>query len=301
MGRFSKKLVTVAIVMASAFTSNAQNGTSTTKVYDYQDFSGLSVSNGFSVNVVMSDKYSTEVTVPDQMVEYLDIKVDKGVLYVGFKDMPLTLSASAITKELSARISMPELDNIKMEGRSKLYCKDEMDLGSKPFNLYMAGASEITGVKVNAGEARVYVNGTAKAHIEGEFVEFHLTSNGTTRTELAAKSDILKITSSATANNEVSGEYEEITLSLTGVSNVSLSGKADELYVRTAGTSSVDALKMEIADAEADMAGTSTVKLDVSGSLTVSIAGSSSISYKDYENLKLNVRSQAKNSKLKKL
>ena len=59
------------------------SGTATVKRYDYSGFSSLRVDNAFSTTVNRGDAFSVEVSVDDNLIEYLRVELDGDTLHIG--------------------------------------------------------------------------------------------------------------------------------------------------------------------------------------------------------------------------
>ena len=297
-----KKLICIfAILAASIFSASAEN-VIIEKNYSLKNFRGLSISNTFDVTVEKADSYSIHIAVLDEYAPYLDVRVIGGVLNLGFRNLPRKLSATGYIKSAAvAKITMPSLERLSLSGASHFEAKGSFDIGSAPFQMTVSGASEVKRVEIFGGDAMIDVSGASRANISGSFVDIEMDLSGASRTALTADGEDLRIEASGTAVAESEGEYENAEFETSGVSNITVNGMAATLNVDASGTSSVDALNMHVDTAEVNLSGASVCKTDVSGSLKTECTGASTLSYKAYDNLKLDLREMSRTSTLKKL
>lgn len=89
-------------------------------------------------------------------------------------------------------------------------------------------------------------------------------------------------------------EYQSVSLGLSGSGHIRLSGKAGSLEAKASGAGEIDAAALQSRDAVADLSGASRLSLRVSGSLSVSASGASSVTY--YGDPKLKARTSGVSS-----
>ena len=62
------------LFVACAAEGLAGSGNIVTKDFDFEDFNRLEVHHGFNVNVTRADEFSIELTIDDNLLEYLEVK-----------------------------------------------------------------------------------------------------------------------------------------------------------------------------------------------------------------------------------
>ena len=123
----------------------------TTCKFNCNDFSGLELSGIVEVNLVKSDSYKVEITLPNVLQEYLQVYVNHGILKIGWnKNIPANLQKKLGNWTCKAEIAMPELRKLDMSGITSLKCDDTFDLGDEELSLDISGASKIKSLSVNA-------------------------------------------------------------------------------------------------------------------------------------------------------
>lgn len=97
----------------------------TTCKFNCNDFSGLELSGIVQVNLVKSDSYKVEITLPNVLQEYLQVYVNHGILKIGWnKNIPANLQKKLGNWTCKAEIAMPELRKLDMSGITSLKCDD---------------------------------------------------------------------------------------------------------------------------------------------------------------------------------
>lgn len=297
-----KKLICILAVAALTIFSATAADVVIEKNYNLKGFRGLSISNTFEVEVEKSDTYSVNVAVASEYAPYLDIKVNGGILYIGFKNLPRKLNNTSFIKSAAvARVTMPTLERLSLSGVSKFSCDDVFDIGNSDFQLSLSGISEVEHLEVYGTDADISLSGTSKANIAGDFFEIDMSLSGTSRAVLTANAEDLSVQVSGTAVADIEGEFEDVDFSTSGVSNITVKGKAVELEVESSGTSSVDALRMPVNSADISLSGASVCKTYVLKELEAECTGASSLSYKTDEQIKLDLKEIARSATLKKL
>ena len=133
----------------------------TTCKFNCKDFSGLELSGIVEVNLVKSDSYKVEITLPNVLQEYLQVYVNHGILKIGWnKNIPANLQKKLGNWTCKAEISMPELRKLDMSGITSLKCDDTFDLGDEELSLDISGASKIKSLSVNAKKLEI-----GRAHV----------------------------------------------------------------------------------------------------------------------------------------
>jgi hypothetical protein len=86
------------------------SGNVITQQFNLTDFSAVSASHGFNVQITQGTTYSVKVSTDDNLQQYLDVRKEDSTLYVELKP------GGYQTTQLRAEITMPTIKNIQLSG-----------------------------------------------------------------------------------------------------------------------------------------------------------------------------------------
>ncbi len=266
----------------------------TTCKFNCKDFSGLELSGIVEVNLVKSDSYKVEITLPNALKEYLQVYVNNGVLKIGWnKNIPNKLQKELGNWTCKAEIAMPELRKLDMSGITSLKCDDTFNLGEKDFSLDLSGISKIKALSVNAKKLDAEVSGMSSCKIAGNFSEeVELELSGTSKNSFKINTGKLDADISGTTQTKIEGNFKSVELEASGTSEVNLSGKIGTLEVDASGITKVKAMDAETEDAILETSGTANCSVNVTRSIMIKDAtGMSEINYKAPKDLGVMIKS----------
>lgn len=215
------------------------NGNIVSQDIEVSGFHEISTSLPATVNFNVSDSYSCTVRVDENIMEYLDIKVDDHELILKKKEQHKNINLRAT--EFVIEVSAPNLDDINMAGSGTFNVFSPLDVKDMEINL--AGSGDVIlmqRVKANEIELNVAGSGNIKCV---ELIADELDAN------VAGSGDLM-----VQSGNVLKAEV-----------NVAGSGDCD--------------LMCEIDVLEADIVGSGDIKARVNGKLTYGVFGSGVIDY----------------------
>lgn len=255
--------------------------------FNCKDFSGLELSGIVEVNLVKSDSYKVEITLPNVLKEYLQVWVNNGVLKIGWnKNIPSKLQKELGNWTCKAEIAMPKLRKLEMSGATSLKCDDIFDLGREEISLDLSGASKIKSLNVNAEKLDAEISGACSYKLTGNFNEAELDLSGAASGSFKINADKAEVDVSGAAKTNMDGNFGKIEVDASGACILNLNGKVGKLEVDASGASNVKAMDAEIEDALLETSGTANCSVNVTNSLMIEDAtGASHINYKAPKNL----------------
>lgn len=276
--------------------------TSTSKVnsdytkckFNCNGFYGLELSGIVEVNLVKSDSYKVEVTLPAVLQEYLQVWVRNGMLKIGWnKNIPSKLQKELGSWTCKAEIAMPELRKLEMSGCTSLKCDDTFDLGEKEFSLDMSGVSKVQSLNVNAKKLDAEVSGVSSCKIVGNFSEeVELDLSGSSKNSFKINTAKLEADVSGVTKTSITGEFGKVEIDASGTSEVNLNGKVGTLEIDASGVSKIKAMDMEAENAVLETSGSANCSVNVTRSIMIEDAtGVSSIYYKAPKDLGVMIKS----------
>ena len=288
-----KKFMILGAVALLMFTANGLNAkaeypaeslylTATSKVdadytkckFNCKNFTGLDLSGVVEVNLVKSDSYKVEVTLPSVLQEYLMVYESNGVLKIGWnKQIPSKLQKRLGSWTCKAEIAMPELRKVEMSGATSLRCDDTFELGRGELSLELSGASHIKTLNANAGKLDAEISGASSCVMYGSYLEAELDLSGATKTSL-------------------DGDYGKVEIDASGACEVNLKGSIGTLEIDASGASNVKAMNAEAENAILETSGAANCSVNVTRSIMIEDAtGASNIRYKAPKDLGVMMKS----------
>lgn len=262
--------------------------------FDCKDFTGLDIGGIMKVNLVKSDKYKVEVTLPSALKEYLEVTVKNGVLKIGWnKNIPSKLQKELKSWTCKADIAMPGLRKLEMSGASSLSCNDTFDLGDEELSLDISGVSELKSLNVNARKLDAEISGASSYKIVGNFYEkAELDLSGASKGSIQVDADILEAEISGATKTTLDGNFGKAEIDASGTSELSLKGRVKTLEIDASGASKIKAMGAEAEEAILETSGTANCNVNVTRSIIVNDAtGVSEINYKAPKHFNIKVNS----------
>ena len=242
--------------------------------FNCKNFTGLDLSGIVEVNLVKSDSYKVEVTLPSVLQEYLMVYESNGVLKIGWnKQIPSKLQKRLGSWTCKAEIAMPELRKVEMSGATSLRCDDTFELGRGELSLELSGASHIKTLNANAGKLDAEISGASSCVMYGSYLEAELDLSGATKTSL-------------------DGDYGKVEIDASGACEVNLKGSIGTLEIDASGASNVKAMNAEAENAILETSGAANCSVNVTRSIMIEDAtGASNIRYKAPKDLGVMMKS----------
>jgi RNA polymerase sigma factor (sigma-70 family) len=209
-----------------------------TKMFDVADFSAVSATSAFTVELTKGDKYGVSVTADDNLFEVIKVEKKDTALHVFMTDN----TAIETKNPMRVVIAMPALKSVEMSGACNCTLKG-FDVKGE-FVAKLNGASSISG-SIKAESVKLQLSGASKVQLEGS------AKNGTVRCS-GASSVKLKDFSLDSANVQLSGASHAVVncksmldYEVSGASNLKYLGDPKIGKKETSGVSSATPFKEE--------------------------------------------------------
>ncbi|MBR5056307.1 MAG: DUF2807 domain-containing protein [Bacteroidales bacterium] len=236
MKKIILSIVAVLAVMVSAGAQEAM----TTQRYAAKDFTSLSISNAFEVQLVKSDTYRVTLEYPTDCAKYISVARQKATLFIGLKNKTPRKWMNG-KHEFRAIVEMPEVYGIYLSGATKLASEDLFLMNMHPFEVELSGAAKITSLSVDGPSVNIELSGASRADI-----------------------------------NVNAGEVEA---DVSGASKLTLTGNVTDLTIDASGASSVHAKNVNATNVDVDGSGASKIFIFVERELKVDLSGASKCEY----------------------
>lgn len=171
----------IVIVPAAGNVGYVQpSGTDATRSFDLTGFDGVTASGAWDLTVKQGDAYSVVVTVPDNLLDRLDVRTNGSSLNIGMK------SGTTLTNwRMKAAITMPSLESVRLSGANKasfegfsgnrleVECSGAAAItasgqGYKDLLLNASGASTGNFRNLPVVSAKVHISGAGQAELQME-------------------------------------------------------------------------------------------------------------------------------------
>ncbi|MFC1938450.1 head GIN domain-containing protein [Chloroflexota bacterium] len=187
-----------------------------TETYDYTDFDAIEVHNGFQIDLKKSNNFNIEITVDDNLKEYLQVDETGNTLRIRLQQNRLYSSVTLI-----AKITMPDINRIDLSGGSRV---DVTGFNlSHDLSIELSGGSRING-DISADDVDLEMSGGSRIELGGSADNLVADGSGGSHLELGSFSvgnaDI-EISGGGRGDFNVSGTLD---LDLSGGSHVSYKG-----------------------------------------------------------------------------
>jgi hypothetical protein len=212
------------------------SGDLVTETYDAADFAKVGIGHAFDVEITNAEEFSVAVTVDDNILDNVDVRLDGDTLRIGMKGND---SYRNVTME--AAVAMPALNHLKLsgasaatlglfsttealkvelEGASRVDCSD-MTSESAVFDL--EGASKADCRDVTTGETQVALQGASSLSLTGAGGNADISGKGASTADLGGfPVTNAKVKLEGASNASVNTD---------GVLDVDLAGSSDVRYV----------------------------------------------------------------------
>jgi hypothetical protein len=209
------------------------SGRAITEEYDFSGFTRVNVGSAFEVDVNQGDNYAVAVTVDDNIVQYLDVRLDGDTLRIGLKP---TIRFGFRNTVLRAEVTMPELEGLDVSGATRTrvngFSSDKM------VEIEVSGASQLTG-DVSSSEMNIEASGASRVELNGETGRLDARASGASTLRLQDLSSTDTRVNASGASTIVVNPSGRLTGDASGASTVRYSGSPASVQVDTSGASSV--------------------------------------------------------------
>ena len=253
------------------------------KTYDYKDFTVLSISSAFHVELTFADSWAIEVQTPDFLEPYLRVEYSDNKLQIGLEKIPTELQRklSDRSDQLQARITMPTLHRLQLSGAATLVTKGKLDMDDETLRIQLSGASELNWSDVRGRDKlSIELSGASKADIEMAFPTAAFDISGASRLRFYGNSKELSVECSGASSAQLDGSFEEVDAKVSGSSKMNIGKNVDKLTLDQSGASKVD-IAGTTGEGSVELSGVSRCSLSVKDKLRYDISGVSTLLVKD--------------------
>jgi hypothetical protein len=200
----------------SSYTPNEETGPVISKDFDLAPFEGVSLVSSFDVSIEYGQQQQVTITGSEEFFEKLDLKVEKGVLFLGMK------KGKYSKLNLKAKIVIPRLSFGEIVGSGDMLISNFSNLVD--LKLRLSGSGDITATKelYVKNNLEVQITGSGNVQINGSAQHSTISVTGSGECKAAdfkTNSNLTRITGSGNVEINATKEVE-----------VQLSGSGDLYY-----------------------------------------------------------------------
>ncbi len=219
-----KRTIVSALIMAlllSGLLAGCQDvfvkgsGNLITESYNLSDFTKVEAHNGFMLELTRSSVFSVEITVDDNVQEYLEVDKSGDTLRIRLKRNHAYSSAT-----LEVKITMPNLYGLSLSGGSRADIAGFSS--SHDLSINLSGGSRVAG-DITAGDAGFDLSGGSQVYLEGTVDDLDIDGSG------GSNLDLENFPADDAAINLSGGSGA--TVNVGGTLNINLSGGSRVIYV----------------------------------------------------------------------
>jgi hypothetical protein len=214
---------------------STDNGPTTTRDYDFTDFTGIEIGHAFDLEITRSDTYKVSITAGKNILEHIDVSKSGSTLKI---DMDKWLFNWHSTPK--AIITMPDLQGLNLSGASKGNVRGfkssnnfklsisgasdlDMDMETGNFKSEISGASKLTG-SLKASNSSIELSGASNIKLKGSGGNIIIDGSGASHFELTdftVNDADIELSGASHANMEINGKMD---VSLSGASSLRYAG-----------------------------------------------------------------------------
>mgnify|MGYP002408243207 CR=1 FL=1 len=231
--------------------------------FKVEPFSGVEISGVVKVTIEKSPSHSVSVLTYNEVFDYLDIEVRKGVLYIGIVDggIPKSVQRRYKNLEIECTLTMPELRSIGMSGVTKLYVRDPFVTNS--MNIELSGVTFAEIKQIECNDLQVELSGVSDIQMYGVTEQLDLEISGASKGFFGLVGKTITF-----ADIEISGN-----------GNAVIQGKAIRSSIDISGTSAFEGQEFEVEVMKAIVSGVGKAQVKVLGSLEPEVSGAAKLRY----------------------
>lgn len=279
-------------ISSQSFMGIKGSGPSRDKDYQVSGFHAIEVSNGFDVDLVQGNSEGLTLTVQENLLEYITVTVDQGVLKV-YSDKNIMA-----TQPMKAKITFKDIERVNVSGGGDIagitpINVQKMDLG-------ISGGGDVT-TTLNTNELKCHISGGGDLKVNGNIQNYDLdlTGGGDITSEINATTvitcrvsgggDVKLISKGKTsdAKIDISGggdltmelNTDRLKCSLSGGGDATLGGQAGNVNISLNGGGDLNARNLHSDVLDFQVSGGSDIHVNVSKELTGQISGGGNVYY----------------------
>lgn len=259
-------LVTAIAVAAMAFgfasaeagfkkTSIKGSGHLSEEIHEFKNLRGVVNATWGDIDLQIGDENRLEVTMEDNLHQYLELDVDRGILKIRFRK-GIRLKTR---KPMTMKLTLGELEKAVLTGSGDMEAED---LVCEDLEITLSGSGDVDFDRLRARTLDATLTGS------GDF-DMRDVELGRASMLLSGSGDL--------EMRELKAEACE--MRVTGSGDIAASGEVDDLKMTLTGSGDANAGKLRCENAVVKLSGSGDGRLEVTGTLTARLTGSGNFRY----------------------
>lgn len=271
-----KRVLFIITVMLISIATSAQQ---ITKSFIANDFSGITASNIFDIELTKSGVESVVVIADKEVMQYVEAKVVMGQLNLNLNTYSMPRSLKKDLKSIKVKINMKhELSWLSLSGASTLVSSSSFK--PETFKGQVSGASSVSGLDLVCESAKISLSGASNISMKGKINVADYEFSGACTAVINQDVTNLSVECSGASKMDLTGRISKMEAEISGAASVKLRGTGDYMEAEVTGASKLNAIEFIVNDAEIDVSGVSKAIVNVQKSLDAEVSGGSSLEYK---------------------
>lgn len=228
-------LMTGCVAPGLEFVRVAASGKPVTVIEDYAGFTKVDVGSAFRAEINQSSEYGVEITIDENLRDYLDVRVEGDTLRIGLRP---GLTFTSGSDQLSAMITMPALEALTLSGAARANVKGFES--NDAFRAELSGASKLQG-DLSAGDVQMEASGASNASLRGQGDALNLEASGASSVDLSqfmVNDADVRLSGASQAQVNMNGTLDA---DLGGASKLTYEGEVKLGQLETSGSSNITA------------------------------------------------------------
>lgn len=209
-----------------------------TKEVNVPAFSSINSASVFDIEFTQSPNQSVSVCAPDNLMEYVEVSVENGVLSVKYNiDKSINLTRPVQTKLI---VSAPNVVSITSSGTGQIILKNNI-ISDGNISMKTSGTGNIAINNINCDDLQLITSGTGSININGKIIadKASLSTNGTGYINGNIKADEVSLSTTGTGYIKADVNTTSLTCTATGTGSIAITGKCDDCNIFEGGMASV--------------------------------------------------------------
>ncbi len=250
-----------------------------TKSFIANDFSGITASNVFDIELTKSGVESVVVTTDKDIMQYVEAKVVMGQLNLNLNTYSMPRSMKKELQSIKVKVNMKrELSWLSLSGASSL--SSASSFKPESFKGQISGASSVSGLDIECENAKISLSGASNISLKGKVNIAEYEFSGACTAVINQNIEKLSFECSGASKMDLTGRITKMEAEVSGATGVKLRGSGDYMEAEVTGASKLNAIEFIVNDAEMDVSGVSKAILNVQKSLDAEVSGGSTLEYK---------------------
>lgn len=284
MKRLTFLFLAIFATLTTAFAEPGSDKDRFEKNYDFTDFTAVSVSHSFRVDLTFADRYEVYVDVPAYLEPYLRVTKSGDKIRIDIERLPMDIQ-NKLNKEsdrLKARIVLPKMTGLQASGAVDIDVHGKLRLDDETLRIQISGASKLYDLEAAGnGQISLQLSGSSTASVKAAFQTKVLVDlSGASKIAFEGGSQALSLEGSGASKAQVKGDFGKVVAGLSGSSSGKVEGNTDELSLEVSGASNFE-IDGTTKNATVELSGVSKCRLAMTGKLQYEISGVSTLKVKD--------------------